>query len=109
MKRSIGGLSDVIALGRRLGANRFMLSNLLPYSPQMCDEILYERTLNDIAYLPSPWLRKMQLDGVTGEPFLRVLKSHLNVTVAGNTLGKRERRVHVHRERLARDRVGRQH
>ncbi len=92
MKRNIADLPQVIATGRRLGAKRFMVSNLLPYTPEMCDEILYERTLNDIAYLPSPWLPrlsmpKMQLDEVTSETFLRVLKSNLNITFAGNNLG----------------------
>ncbi len=92
MRRNIRDLPEVIAIGRRHGAKRFMVTNVLPYSPQMCDEVLYERTLNDIAYLPSPWLPrlsmpKMELDEVSSEAFLRVLKSHLNITFAGNNLG----------------------
>lgn len=92
MRRNIRDLPEVIAIGRRHGATRFMVTNVLPYLPQMCDETLYDQTLNDIAYLPSPWLPrlnmpKLQLDDDTAETFVRVLKSNLNVTFAGNNLG----------------------
>lgn len=92
MKRNIADLPEVIALGRGLGVTRFMVSNVLPYTPELCDEVLYERTLRDITYLPSPWLPrlsfpKMDLNDTTQAAFLRALRSGANVTFAGNNLG----------------------
>lgn len=92
MRRNIADLPTVIATGRRLGVTRFMVSNVLPYTPELCDEVLYNRTLRDIAYLPSAWLPrlsfpKMDLNDDTEEAFLRALRSGANVTFAGNNLG----------------------
>jgi MoaA/NifB/PqqE/SkfB family radical SAM enzyme len=92
MKRNIADLPTVIATCRRLGVTRFMVSNVLPYTPELCDEMLYERTLRDITYSPSPWLPrlsmpKMDLNETTQASFLRALQSGANVTFAGNNLG----------------------
>lgn len=92
MKRNIADLPEVLALGKRLGASRFSVSNLLPHAATMVDEILYTRTLNDITYLPSPWLRrlslpKMDINAVTVEPLMQALRSGYNVSLAGNNLG----------------------
>lgn len=92
MKRNIADLPEVIALGRRLGATRFLVTNVLPYTPDMCTETLYEGALSDITYLPSLWLPqlslpKMDLNALTREAFLRALRSGCNVTFAGNNLG----------------------
>jgi MoaA/NifB/PqqE/SkfB family radical SAM enzyme len=92
MKRNIAELPEVIALGRRLGASRFMVSNVLPYTPEMDKETLYNRALTDIAYMPSPWLPhlslpKMEMSEFTQEAFRGALRSGCNVTFAGNNLG----------------------
>lgn len=92
MKRNIADLPEVIATCRRLGVTRFTVSNVLPYTPELCDEVLYERTLRDITYLPSPWLPrlnfpKMDLNDTTQSSFVRALRSGANVTFAGNNLG----------------------
>ncbi len=92
MRRNIADLPAVLALGRRLGVTRFAVSNVLPYTPELCDEVLYTRTLRDITYLPSPWLPqlrlpKLDLDADTEAVFLQALRSGANVTFAGNNLG----------------------
>lgn len=92
MRRNIADLPEVIATGRRLGVTRFMVSNVLPYTPELCDEVLYDRTLHDITYTPSAWLPrlslpKMDLDDDTQPSFNRALGSGANVTFAGNNLG----------------------
>lgn len=92
MKRNIADLPEVIALGRRLGATRFLVTNVLPYTAEMSTETLYEGALSDITYLPSLWLPqlslpKMDLNDLTREAFLRALRSGCNVTFAGNNLG----------------------
>lgn len=92
MQRNIHDLPDVLTLGKRYGASRFMVSNVLPYTEALAGETLYQHTLNDITYLPSPWLRrlslpKMDVDAVTGPVLLKALTSSYNVTFAGNNLG----------------------
>ncbi len=92
MKRNIADLPDVLALARRLGARRFMVSNVLPYDSAMRDETLYDRSFNNIVYMPSPWLPrlsipKIDIDERTREAFLGALRSGWNVTFAGNNLG----------------------
>ncbi|MCB9418443.1 MAG: radical SAM protein [Ardenticatenaceae bacterium] len=92
MKRNINDLPELLALGKSLGATRFSVSNLLPHSAEMKDEILYKRSLNSITYLPSPWLRhldlpKMDFNELTAEPIIKALSSGYNVTLAGNNLG----------------------
>jgi MoaA/NifB/PqqE/SkfB family radical SAM enzyme len=92
MKRNIGDLPQLLQMGKSLGVMHFHVSNLLPHTAPMNEEILYGRTLNSITFLPSPWLRrltlpKMDLNELTIEPFRRALDSGYNVTFAGSNLG----------------------
>jgi MoaA/NifB/PqqE/SkfB family radical SAM enzyme len=93
MQRNIDELPDVIALGRKLGATRFSVSNLLPHSSELQEQTLYERALMDIAYMPSPWLPRLSLpkldlrDAAIQQAFLGALRSGCNVNFAGNNLG----------------------
>ncbi|MCX5811119.1 MAG: radical SAM protein [Proteobacteria bacterium] len=41
MKRNIADLPEVVRLSERLGAIKCLITNILPYSPEMSDEILY--------------------------------------------------------------------
>ena len=43
MRRNIGDLPHVLEIGRGLGAMHFLVTNVLPYTSDMVDEILYER------------------------------------------------------------------
>ncbi len=91
MRRNIKDLPKVIAIGRRLKATRFSISNVLPYTDELRDETLYNRTLKDVAYLESVWipkvsLPKMDLDDVTREAFFDALRSGCSITFAGNKL-----------------------
>lgn len=92
MKRNIADLPEVLAIGKRLGATHFNVSNLLPHTTAMQDDVLYQKSINSITYLPSPWLRhlslpKMDFTELTGEPVLQALRSGYNVSFAGNNLG----------------------
>jgi len=91
MKHNITELPAVIALGKRLGAKLFSVSNLLPYSDEMRGEILYGHALKDIAYLSSQWLPrlslpKMDLQDGARAAFLAALDSGCSVNFAGNRL-----------------------
>ena len=61
MKRNIADLPDVLKLAKRIGASKFSVSNVMPHTEEMAKEILYEDTLRSITYLPSPWLRTLNL------------------------------------------------
>ncbi|HEX7592895.1 MAG TPA: SPASM domain-containing protein, partial [Anaerolineae bacterium] len=92
MKRNIADLPEVLALARRIGARRLMVSNVLPYDAEMQKETLYDGAFNNIAYMPSPWLPRLSLpkidiDEQTRDAFLGALHSGWNVTFAGNNLG----------------------
>ncbi len=65
MRRNIADLPAVLRLARELGATRFMVTNVLPYSPAMCGEVLYARALcnGDSGLLPDlPGLRLPKMD-----------------------------------------------
>ncbi len=90
MKRNIRDLPKVIALGRSLGASRFSVTNVLPYTQDLRRETLYEHTLKDIAYFSSVWLPqlslpKMEINELTEQPFLEALRSGCSITFAGNS------------------------
>ena len=92
MRRNVADLPDLLRLGARLGARHYMITNVLPHTPEMCNEILYEHSLNAISYLQSPWvpeinLPKFDVDERTGDVFYQVLRSNRNVTFAGSNLG----------------------
>lgn len=92
MKRNIHELGELIKIARRVGANRFSVSNVLPYTSELQGEMLYNRTLKNIAYNPSPWLPrlslpKMDLDETTRQAFIDALNSGWSMTFAGQNLG----------------------
>jgi MoaA/NifB/PqqE/SkfB family radical SAM enzyme len=80
MRRNIEELPDVLRLGRRLGADRFMVTNVLPYTEAMRDEILYADTFCAAPITaPSPLapflnFSKMDLNEATVTPLYRVIR-----------------------------------
>ena len=47
MKRNIGDLPDVVKLGSRVGATRFLVTNVFPYTPDMWEQALYSHALGE--------------------------------------------------------------
>ncbi len=73
MRRNIGDLPDVLRLARDLGATRFMVSNVIPHTLEMRDEVLYGRALSNDAYFPLPdvpQLRFPKIDRIEIDPDL---------------------------------------
>ncbi len=92
MRRNIADLPALLRLGRALGATRYLVTNVLPYTAEMQEETLYQRALSAIAYLPSPWvpsieLPKMDLEEATQKPLLEIMRGGQNVSYAGCNLG----------------------
>jgi MoaA/NifB/PqqE/SkfB family radical SAM enzyme len=80
MESNIADLPAVIQLGRKLLADRFLITNVLPYTADMRDEVLYSSVLRDIASLPIPWapllnMSKMDMNEITREPLYQIARS----------------------------------
>jgi len=58
MKRNIADLPAVIKLGQRLGAESFLVTNVLPYTKEMVDEAMYYRAIDNNGY------RNLSLPGI---------------------------------------------
>jgi MoaA/NifB/PqqE/SkfB family radical SAM enzyme len=92
MKRNIHELPDVLKLARSLDARQFKVSNVLPYTKELWDEILYAQEFRDLTYMPSPRIPRLSLPKIgfndqTNEPLFQALHSGYNVNLAGNNLG----------------------
>ncbi len=92
MKRNIADLPEVLNIAHRLRASYFRVSNVLPYTDTLNEEILYKRVIRDIAYLPSRWLPhlslpKMEITAETQDALFKAMTSGYNVSFAGNNLG----------------------
>jgi len=48
MKRNIAELPEVIDIGRRIGAHHFLVTNMLPYTKEMVEEVLNYQALDNI-------------------------------------------------------------
>jgi MoaA/NifB/PqqE/SkfB family radical SAM enzyme len=93
MKRNVADLPAVLRLGGQLGATRFLVSNVLPYTPEMHDEVLYSRVLADMVHLSSTWipqvcLPKLDVDDATREPLYRVMRGGRSLSLAGISPGE---------------------
>ena len=89
MKRNIADLPAVLRLGLELGAKQFSVSNVLPVTPELQDEVLYARARNNPAYInsaavPSLNLPKMDFDDVTRAALFEAFQSGYNISYAGH-------------------------
>jgi len=86
MKRNIADLPAVLNLGRQLGANRFLVTNVLPYTDEMRGEVLYYyRTLGDTGYM-RVCLPRIDVDETTRDALYAAMHS-MSVTWAGSIPG----------------------
>jgi MoaA/NifB/PqqE/SkfB family radical SAM enzyme len=55
MKRNIGDFPELLRMSSTLGISRYLVTNILPYTSEMCEESLYNRTMDALIAEPSPW------------------------------------------------------
>lgn len=55
MKRNIDELPKLLNMSSKVGIGRYMVTNILPYTPEMCEEVLYHRAIERVAWQASPW------------------------------------------------------
>lgn len=92
MKRNIADLPEVIRLGKKLGADRFSVSNVLPHTPEMREQVLYARSIDADDVEPSPWapdvsLPRMDIDELTIERLARVQAGRNGRSLPGQARG----------------------
>ena len=47
MRRNLGELPEVLRLEQRIGARRFLVTNVYPHTPELLEEILYRRSIGE--------------------------------------------------------------
>jgi MoaA/NifB/PqqE/SkfB family radical SAM enzyme len=94
MKRNISDLPAVFRLANQLGATHFLVTNVLPYTTEMQEEILYTRALDDTIYASSPLLRvldfpKMDVNPTTREALYEAMRGNHSLSISGGNFGER--------------------
>lgn len=87
MKRNIADLPEVVRLGKSLGADQFSISNVLPHTAELREEMLYRRSLYESDVVSSEWaplmaLPRMEINDFTGNSLFQVLKNRHMLSIA---------------------------
>ena len=88
MKRNIADLPFLLWIGRLLGAGRFNISNVVPYTAEMSSEILYEDSL-PLSPLPALWHERlrvppMDVTDLSRRPLRSLLHGYFEGTLVGS-------------------------
>ena len=81
MRRNIAELPDVIQIGHRLEADRFLVTNVIPYTPELLDEMLYTDTMSipapaePSALAPHVQLTRIDFSEATIQPIFRIMRA----------------------------------
>ena len=92
MKDNIAELPKVMQLARSLGAKFFSASNVLPYTADMMEQMLYTNALKNITYMSSAWLPQASLPKIdldlpeAQNSFIQALNSGWNIDLSGHSL-----------------------
>lgn len=94
MKSNVADLPELSRLATRIGAWQVNVSNVIPHTPEMEQEILYERALTACAYRESRWavgvsLPKLDWDGVTLSSMKQLARSRASLTLLNYSLSAR--------------------
>lgn len=68
MRKNIADLPALIRMSTRLGVSRYMVTNVLPYTEEMCSESLYTRSLDTVDSAPSFWSPRIDLPRIDMNP-----------------------------------------
>jgi len=93
MRKNIDDLPALIRMGPKLGISRYMVTNVFPYTEEMCKEMLYTRTVDGVDSTPSPWapridLPRIDLDNASQEAIFQAIRNRQNVRWNGVSLGQ---------------------
>jgi MoaA/NifB/PqqE/SkfB family radical SAM enzyme len=93
MKRNIADLSALLRLSYQIGVSQYMVTNLLPYTADMCNETLYALTLGKeslrYSYLsPQINLPRIDWNNATRLPLSNLMRTYENITFEGERLNR---------------------
>jgi MoaA/NifB/PqqE/SkfB family radical SAM enzyme len=93
MRRNIADLPALLKMSSKLGISRYVVTNVFPYTKEMCKEMLYTRSVDGMDSTPSPWvpridLPRIDLDDATKEAVIQAMRYRNNVHLNGVTLGQ---------------------
>lgn len=88
---NLNAFPSLVRGAHRYGVSRYMVTNLLPYSEDMCSQTLYTRALDNVEGSPSPWLPLIQLPRIdwnehTLTPLNQTLRAHHNIRIHNASL-----------------------
>lgn len=91
MKRNIADLPELVRLGKSLGADQFSITNVLPHTPELREEMLYLRSFYESDLNASEWspliaLPRLDINAVTGDSLMRVVKNRHLLSIARQEL-----------------------
>lgn len=69
MKRNLSELSKLIQMSSRLGVSRYLITNIMPYSAEMCSQTLYARSADELDIPPNPWSPQVDFPPMDREAF----------------------------------------
>ncbi len=95
MQRNLGDLALLPTLATRLGASEIIVSNVIPYTPEMEAEILYERSLTIVNKYRSPQRTDISLPKMDVTPqvlgqFAALYDSRAGISLLDAGLGARD-------------------
>lgn len=93
MKRNIQELPDLITMGVVKGIELFSISNVLAYTSDLKEEVMYERTLNEGAYQKASRAAKisfphMDMSTQTMEAYRKALQGNYHLRISGNEIDR---------------------
>lgn len=94
MKRNINELPELAKLASYIGAWEVKVSNVVPHTPEMEQEVLYEQALRAATFRESRWainmsLPRMDLNEFTDAALHQVYDSRVSLDLMGTSLSKR--------------------
>jgi MoaA/NifB/PqqE/SkfB family radical SAM enzyme len=93
MKRNIHELSDLITMGTVKGIELFSISNVLAYTAELKEEVMYERTLIEGAYQSASKsaeisFPRMDISNQTLEAYQKALQNNYQFRMSGNEIAR---------------------
>jgi MoaA/NifB/PqqE/SkfB family radical SAM enzyme len=97
MRKNITDLPVLLQMSSRLGASRYMVTNVLPYTKEMCQEMLYARSVDGKDSMPSPQspsvnLPRIDLTPDTHDAIVQAICNRQNVQLNGVPMGQEKGR-----------------
>ena len=93
MRRNIADLPKLIKMSSKLGISRYMVTNVFPYTEEMCKEMLYTRSVDGVDSTPSHWapridLPRIDLNEANQEAIFHSMRYRHNIRWNGVPLGQ---------------------